>query len=64
MLFNILTQFSEEFAFLNLFRYLTFRTGGAMMTALTMSFICGPFIINWLRLHQKKGQPIRDRKGI
>jgi phospho-N-acetylmuramoyl-pentapeptide-transferase len=59
MLFNILTQFSEEFAFLNLFRYLTFRTGGAMMTALTMSFICGPFIINWLRLHQKKGQPIR-----
>ena len=45
---------------LNLFRYITFRTGGALITALIVSFICGPFIINWLKRHQKKGQPIRD----
>jgi phospho-N-acetylmuramoyl-pentapeptide-transferase len=60
MLFNTLAQFADQFAFLNLFRYITFRTGGAMMTALIVSFICGPVIINWLKLHQKTGQPIRE----
>ena len=60
MLFNTLVQFADQFAFLNLFRYITFRTGGALITALIVSFICGPFIINWLKHHQKKGQPIRD----
>jgi len=60
MLFNTLVQFSDQLAFLNLFRYITFRTGGALITALIISFICGPFIINWLKRHQKQGQPIRD----
>ena len=60
MLFNTLVQFSDQFAFLNLFRYITFRTGGALITALMLSFIFGPFLINWLKLHQKKGQPIRE----
>jgi phospho-N-acetylmuramoyl-pentapeptide-transferase len=60
MLFNTLVQFSDQFVFLNLFRYITFRTGGALITALIVSFICGPFIINWLKRHQKKGQPIRE----
>ena len=59
MLFNTLVQFSDQLAFLNLFRYITFRTGGALITALIISFICGPFIINWLKRHQKQGQPIR-----
>ena len=60
MLYNTLAQFADQLAFLNLFRYITFRTGGAMMTALIVSFICGPYIINWLKHHQKKGQPIRE----
>ena len=60
MLFNTLAQFADQVAFFNLFRYITFRTGGAMMTALIVSFICGPIIIKWLKVHQKKGQPIRE----
>ena len=60
MLFNVLVQFADQFAFLNLFRYITFRTGGALITALMLSFIFGPFLINWLKSHQKKGQPIRE----
>ncbi len=59
MLFNTLVQFSDQLPYLNLFRYITFRTGGALMTALLISFICGPFIIDWLKLNQQKGQPIR-----
>ena len=60
MLFNTLTQFTDQLAVLNLFRYITFRTGGSMMTALIVSFLCGPMIIRWLKFHQKKGQPIRE----
>ncbi|MEM1161312.1 MAG: phospho-N-acetylmuramoyl-pentapeptide-transferase, partial [Pseudomonadota bacterium] len=44
----------------NLFRYITFRAGGAFFTALLFAFIFGAPIINWLRRVQKKGQPIRD----
>jgi phospho-N-acetylmuramoyl-pentapeptide-transferase len=46
-------------AFLNIFRYITFRAGGAIMTALLIAFVIGPSTINWLRLRQGKGQPIR-----
>ncbi len=60
MLFNTLVQFTDQLAVLNLFRYITFRTGGAMMTALIVSFLCGPMIIRWLKFNQKKGQPIRE----
>jgi phospho-N-acetylmuramoyl-pentapeptide-transferase len=60
MLFNTLSQLSDQFIFLNLFRYITFRTGGAIMTALMLSFICGPYIISWLKTYQENGQPIRE----
>jgi phospho-N-acetylmuramoyl-pentapeptide-transferase len=43
----------------NVFRYITFRTGGAMVTAALFVFMCGPWIIDNLRLRQGKGQPIR-----
>ncbi len=55
-----LTQFSDVFGPLNVFRYLTFRTGGAMMTALLFVFLFGPAMIDMLRLKQGKGQPIRE----
>jgi len=42
------------------FRYITFRTGGAIMTALLFVFLFGPAIIDLLRLKQGKGQPIRE----
>src|SRR6266851_3573462 len=54
-----LIQFSDRISALNVFRYLTVRTGGAMITALVFVFLFGPSIINQLRLKQGKGQPIR-----
>lgn len=54
-----LVEFSDQFSALNVFRYITFRTGGAIMTALLFVFLFGPAIINSLRLRQGHGQPIR-----
>src|SRR6476660_956985 len=44
----------------NVFRYITFRTGGAMVTGSLFVFLFGPWIIDHLRLRQGKGQPIRE----
>ena len=59
MLYNLLYPLADEFGAFNLFRYLTFRAGGAVITALIVAFIIGPGLINWLRRWQKQGQPIR-----
>jgi phospho-N-acetylmuramoyl-pentapeptide-transferase len=45
---------------LNLFRYITFRAGGATATALFIGLLIGPKFIGWLRVRQGKGQPIRE----
>jgi phospho-N-acetylmuramoyl-pentapeptide-transferase len=50
---------SDQFQAFNLFRYITFRSGGAVVTALLISFIFGPRIIAWLKTKQGDGQPIR-----
>ena len=49
----------DSFNFLNLFKYITFRAGGALFTALIICFVLGPNIINYLKNIQKEGQPIR-----
>jgi phospho-N-acetylmuramoyl-pentapeptide-transferase len=59
MLYHILTPLADDFAIFNVFRYLTFRTGGAVMTALLIAFVLGPGLIRWMRRKQGKGQPIR-----
>ena len=59
MLFNLLAPLADEAPIFNLFRYLTFRSGGAVMTALVISFVMGPHIIRWLKQKQREGQPIR-----
>jgi len=51
---------SHDFAALNVFRYITFRAGGAILTALFVAFVIGPALIAWLKLKQGKGQPIRS----
>jgi len=58
-MFYFLGEFADQFSALNVFRYITFRTGGAIMTALFFVFLFGPKIINSLRLRQGHGQPIR-----
>ncbi len=55
-----LTALSDGGDFFNLFRYITFRAGGAFLTALLFGFLFGPPLINVLRKRQGKGQPIRD----
>jgi phospho-N-acetylmuramoyl-pentapeptide-transferase len=60
MLYNLLFPFADDFGLFNLFRYITLRTGGAVVTALIVSFILGPPVIRWLKSKQAEGQPIRD----
>ena len=60
MLYHFLFPLADEYIIFNLFKYLTFRTGGAILTALIISFIIGPSMIQWLRGQQANGQPIRD----
>ncbi len=60
MLYNLLYPLAEDVAVFNLFKYITFRTGGALMTALVISFLIGPGVIRWLKSKQGKGQPIRE----
>ena len=44
----------------NIFRYITFRAGGAFFTSLIIFFTFGKFSINFLKKLQKEGQPIRE----
>lgn len=60
MLYSIYALFGQDSVFFNLFRYITFRTVGALLTALLISFVCGPGLIRWLKKKQRQGQPIRD----
>ena len=59
MFYYYLVPLSESLSFLNLFNYLTFRAGGALFTSLIISFLLGPYLINYLKKFQKSGQPIR-----
>jgi phospho-N-acetylmuramoyl-pentapeptide-transferase len=56
---ELLGQLQDSSQFFNLFNYITFRTGGAMFTAMIIAFAIGAPLIKWLRKRQGKGQPIR-----
>jgi len=55
-----LNELSDGGDIFNLFRYISFRSGGAFFTALCFGFLFGRPMINWLKAKQKKGQPIRE----
>ncbi|MDJ1158614.1 phospho-N-acetylmuramoyl-pentapeptide-transferase [Chelatococcus sp. SYSU_G07232] len=55
-----LADLSAAIPVLNVFRYITFRTGAATATGLFFVFMFGPAIISMLRVRQGKGQPIRE----
>ncbi len=59
MLYHLLYPLADQFQAFNLFRYVTFRTAGAVLTALLFAFVFGPAIIRYLRRKQGRGQPIR-----
>ncbi len=60
MLIFLAEKYTNYFSFLNLFSYITFRTGGAILTALFFSLIFGNQIIDFLSRLQPSGQPIRS----
>lgn len=60
MFYYLFLELSDQISGLNVFRYITFRTGGALMTSLFLVFMFGPWLISNLRLKQGKGQPIRE----
>ncbi|PHR60420.1 MAG: phospho-N-acetylmuramoyl-pentapeptide-transferase [Robiginitomaculum sp.] len=60
MLYEWLTGFADDYQVFNLFNYISFRTGGAIMTSMLIAFIFGPKLISVLRMKQGKGQPIRE----
>jgi phospho-N-acetylmuramoyl-pentapeptide-transferase len=59
MLTYLLNSLADDVSVFNVFRYLTTRTGGAIMTALIFVFLFGPKIIAMLKIKQGRGQPIR-----
>jgi phospho-N-acetylmuramoyl-pentapeptide-transferase len=59
VLYDLARPFADKYVLANLLRYQTFRTGGAIMTALLLCFLFGPSIIRWLKSRQGAGQPIR-----
>lgn len=59
MLYQLLVPYVEHYHFLNVFKYITFRAGGAVLTGLLIGFLFAPSIIGWLKSQQGKGQPIR-----
>ena len=60
MLYEWLTPLADDYQIFNLLTYITFRTGASLMTAMFVAFVLGPKMINWLRIKQGKGQPIRE----
>ena len=60
MLYNLLAPYANDLQFFNLFRYITFRSGGAVFTALFLALWMGPRVIRWLKSKQGEGQPIRE----
>jgi phospho-N-acetylmuramoyl-pentapeptide-transferase len=60
MIYNFIYPLSDIFTPFNVFRYLTFRSIAAFLTALILSFVIGGGLIRLLRSKQKQGQPIRE----
>lgn len=58
-MFTMLVDFADQLSVLNVFRYITFRTGGALITSALIVFMFGPAIIDSLKIRQGRGQPIR-----
>ncbi|WP_019959708.1 phospho-N-acetylmuramoyl-pentapeptide-transferase [Woodsholea maritima] len=58
MLYLFFSPLADQFQIFNLFNYLTFRTGGALMTALVVALVMGAPFIRWLK-SKGSAQPIR-----
>ena len=59
MLYHLLVPLAESYSALNVFRYITFRTAAATLTALFLALVAGPYVIRRLAA-LRVGQPIRE----
>ena len=59
MLYHLLAPLGDRYILFNLFRYITFRSAGAMVTSLVLAFALGPVVIRWLRA-LRLGQVVRE----
>ena len=59
-MFFYLSKFSDLLSVLNIFKYQTFRTGAALVTAFVLTLWIGPRLICWLKNKEGEGQPIRE----
>ena len=60
MFYQIFYPLAENFQAFNLFRYITFRSTGAILTSLVVTLVLMPYLIRYLRKAFNKGQPIRE----
>ncbi len=60
MLYHLLVPFAKEHIVFNVFRYITFRTAMATVTALIFSFVFGPWLVEKLRTLQAGRETIRE----
>jgi len=60
MLYDLLVPLAKDSILFNVFRYITFRTAMATVTAIVISFVLGPWLIGRLRAHQRGGETIRE----
>ena len=60
MFYYLSLIYISNFSFLNVFKYLTFRSGGALLTSLIFSFLLAPVVINWLKKNQKNKKTVRE----
>lgn len=60
MIYNFALPYAQKFHIANLFTYISFRAGLAIIVSLLLSFLIGPRLIRYMRLMQSNGQPIRD----
>ena len=60
MFYNLLYPLADVFSPFNLFRYLTFRSLMALITALVLSLVIGPWLVRRLRAAQDGGETIRE----
>ena len=60
MFYNLLAPYAAKFHVANLFTYISFRSGLAILMSMSICFLIGPRLIAYLRSKQKHGQPIRD----
>ena len=60
MLYDLLVPLAKYHTVFNVFRYITFRTAMATVTALVIIFVVGPWLIEWLRRLQQGGETVRE----